>query len=206
MRSFLSGAVALAGMPMLAAAGTPGVTVEPPAPAHWVRQQHRNGVFSRLRGYSSSFSTSSAEYLLEADFGWGDGVEPFCKVTEQLPNSVAVPYPGADATPAVAQFDSMESRRDVVLSSGHLTKLYDDAAAFAYTARELAWKPKVWADEGEIVFEWIDGNHHAVVSVEGDGRIGYTFLVDGQFIPGNNDDALVHSMPEDLLEYLTASA
>lgn len=81
-----------------------------------------------------------------------------------------------------------------------------DAAQFYALVNDLAWSPDIWAEEGEIVFEWIDGDRHAVVSFEGDSRIGYTLLKDGEFVSGADDEARPDAVPTDLLDYLTASA
>ena len=76
-----------------------------------------------------------------------------------------------------------------------------DAAEFRKHLVDLAWKPDEWADEGEICFEWIAPDRHAIVSVEGDGEIGYSMLVDGKFVPGV-EAARPGRLPADLGPYL----
>ncbi|NTF17693.1 hypothetical protein G6L37_04720 [Agrobacterium rubi] len=77
-----------------------------------------------------------------------------------------------------------------------------DAAEFRKHLADLAWKPDEWADEGEICFEWIAPNRHAIVSIEGDGEIGYAMLVDGTFVSGE-EAAIPHRFPADLKSYLS---
>ena len=84
--------------------------------------------------------------------------------------------------------------------------LLEDAAEFYAKVKELAWVPDIWADDGEVAFEWIEGSKHAVVSIEGDGHLGYTLLINGRFVPGRSSAAAVSSLPRDLLDYLTADA
>lgn len=84
--------------------------------------------------------------------------------------------------------------------------LNGDARLFAKTLVDLPWQPDVWSGDGEVVFEWISDDRHAVVSIEGDGLLGYTLLRDGQFQSGQQNDALVTALPEDLKEYITTRA
>lgn len=81
-----------------------------------------------------------------------------------------------------------------------------DAQTFYELTRDLTWTPQIWNDDGEIVFEWIESDRHAVVSIEGDGTLGYAVLRDGQFLPGQQKNAPVGTMPIDLKEYLAATA
>ncbi|MER8374426.1 hypothetical protein [Mesorhizobium sp. M1406] len=62
--------------------------------------------------------------------------------------------------------------------------------------------PSVWADEGEIAFEWKWGDRHAILSLEEDGAIGYAMYSDGQFFPGG-EVATQEKLPQDLLNYLS---
>lgn len=206
MRSLISGAVALAGMPVMAATGSAGIASEAVQHPQWVRQQHRNGVILRARGFNSTFSTASADYAIDASFDCSGSVEPYCKVIDLSRNQVSAPIFVADATADPRSFDVVETRAEAPQTLLNSFSLFDDAAAFASAAKILPWKPQVWEDEGEIVFEWISGPRHAVVSIEGDGRIGYTMLVGDQFIAGSDSDAVVHSVPNDLLDYLAESA
>lgn len=59
----------------------------------------------------------------------------------------------------------------------------------------------VWAEEGEIAFEWKWGERHAILSIEEDGTIGYAMDRGGQFLPGS-EIAKLGALPGDLLEYL----
>lgn len=61
--------------------------------------------------------------------------------------------------------------------------------------------PKVWAEEGEIAFEWKWGKRHAILSIEEDGTIGYAMDHGGEFLPGS-EVASLDALPRDLLEYL----
>ena len=76
-----------------------------------------------------------------------------------------------------------------------------DAAEFRKHLVDLAWAPIEWADEGEICFEWIAPDRHAIVSIEGDGEIGYAMLVDGKFVSGEAT-AKTGRIPADLGRYL----
>lgn len=65
-------------------------------------------------------------------------------------------------------------------------------------------RPQVWTDGVcEVVFEWIGRRDHAVVSVEGDGVLGYTMRSAGQFIPGAHEQSPPSKVPADLREYLS---
>ncbi|MXN46041.1 hypothetical protein GR138_12655 [Shinella kummerowiae] len=92
------------------------------------------------------------------------------------------------------------------LENVHSLSLNKDALTFAGILRDLTWQPEVWADDSEVVFEWIGDGRHAVASIEGDGRIGYTLMIDGQFVSGADADASVTTLPADLKEYLTKTA
>lgn len=85
-----------------------------------------------------------------------------------------------------------------------MSELEADAAEFRRHLAVLAWKPNEWTDEGEICFEWIAPNRHAIVSIEGDGLIGYAMLVDGKFVPGA-ESARPGTFPDDLARYLTTA-
>lgn len=77
-----------------------------------------------------------------------------------------------------------------------------DAAEFRKHLIDLAWKPDEWANEGEICFEWIAPGRHAIVSIEGDGEIGYAMLVEGTFIAGE-ERAAASRFPSDLKLYVS---
>ena len=54
-----------------------------------------------------------------------------------------------------------------------------DAAAFYKVVREdlqLEWDPHVRISEEEILFEWIDGVTHAIVSIDGEVHMGMQCL------------------------------
>ncbi|WP_206520844.1 hypothetical protein, partial [Mesorhizobium sp. M7A.F.Ca.CA.004.11.2.1] len=61
--------------------------------------------------------------------------------------------------------------------------------------------PSVWADDGEIAFEWKWGERHAILSIEEDGTVGYAIYRGGQFSPGR-ERANLEVLPADLLDYL----
>lgn len=81
-----------------------------------------------------------------------------------------------------------------------------DAAAFYKVVREdlqLEWDPHVRISEEEILFEWIDGVTHAIVSIDGEGTYGYAMLSDeGTFCPGAVNNPPVNTMPDDLRIYI----
>jgi hypothetical protein len=82
--------------------------------------------------------------------------------------------------------------------------IFRDALEFAGSLPASVALPRVWFDECEVVFEWIEQGRHAVVSCEGDGIVGYTYRVDGMFKPGAIAHARPHSFPADLTDYLIA--
>lgn len=207
MRSLVSGAVALAGLPAVAASANPGITIEPPTNVSWVRQMRRNGVISDSRKIHSSFRVNAREYYLTAQLpGTGESGEVYCHITEVgagTDNSKTVHSGGA--TPKF-EYTTQSERQGSSTAAFPENPIIADAKLFAKAISGLSWKPKVWSDDGEIVFEWINNDRHAVVSVEGDGILGYALLLDGQFTSGNEVEASVRSIPSDLLEYIIASA
>lgn len=85
-----------------------------------------------------------------------------------------------------------------------MSEIEADAAEFRRHLTGLTWKPNEWADHGEICFEWIGPNRHAIVSIEGDGLIGYAMLVDESFVPGKYL-ARPDTFPDDLARYLSTA-
>lgn len=77
-----------------------------------------------------------------------------------------------------------------------------DAQIFRAQLADVAWLPAVHHEEGEVLFEWIGNGRHAVVSIEGDGRIGYAMLRGDRFVSGEVPDPPVTSLPHDLAAYL----
>ncbi|MCJ2098920.1 hypothetical protein [Methylobacterium sp. E-046] len=89
--------------------------------------------------------------------------------------------------------------------SNQLTgSIFRDALEFAGSVPPGVALPRVWFDECEVVFEWIEHARHAIVSCEGDGLVGYAYRVDGMFKPGAVVDARPRSFPADLSDYLIA--
>lgn len=118
------------------------------------------------------------------------------------PFRALVELPSGDDVCSLFTTDKLLAALQTV-NSADLSK---DALAFADTLRELPWQPEVWADESEVVFEWINDGQHAVVSIEGDGHLGYTMLINGQFRSGIDTEASVTHLPRDLQEYLNKQA
>ena len=110
---------------------------------------------------------------------------------------------GVVSVPAL-ESDSLVHRNSVAASEAKEpdVALYADASNFNYALKEVVWKPAVYVEDGEIVFEWIRDGKHAVVSVEGDGVLGYTMLVEGKFISGSTEMASTGAVPADLKAYL----
>jgi hypothetical protein len=77
-----------------------------------------------------------------------------------------------------------------------------DAATFIGLITHLEWQPNVWTDDAEIGIEWISSNKHAFVSIEGDGVLRYTYLVDGNYVSGQLDTPPVTTLPADLANYV----
>lgn len=121
------------------------------------------------------------------------------------------------ASPALTLLfgDSVETAIGEKVDLGHSLGAFDDevsadvlrdAQTFYEQIRHLTWTPQIWNDDGDIVFEWIENDRHAVVSIEGDGTLGYAVMRDGQFQPGQHKNAPVETTPIDLKEYLAATA
>jgi hypothetical protein len=76
-----------------------------------------------------------------------------------------------------------------------------EAAEFRALTVGLGWRPNEWNDVGEICFEWVSATHHAIVSIEGDGMIGYAMLRGDRFVAGS-EDCPPSRFPQDLAQYL----
>jgi hypothetical protein len=86
-----------------------------------------------------------------------------------------------------------------------VSALEADASAFRKLLAGLEWQPREWSDEDEICFEWISDERHAIVSIEGDGEIGYAMLVGGRFVAGA-EKGIPSCMPSDLASYIAGAA
>jgi hypothetical protein len=86
-----------------------------------------------------------------------------------------------------------------------VSQIESEAAEFRAHLSSLSWQPSEWSDEGEICFEWISSTRHAIVSIEGDGEIGYAMLIDGKFVAGG-EVCPPSRMPDDLARYLSEGA
>ncbi|HEV2502312.1 MAG TPA: hypothetical protein VGV39_04520 [Mesorhizobium sp.] len=104
----------------------------------------------------------------------------------------------------VAKWGGLNSEQAPLI---RLIKRYENEAAKTNAIGALAAMPEgvplptVWLGDGEIGFEWIGEEMHAVLSFEDDGSIGYTMLKGKQFVPGEFE-AEVNSFPSDLASYL----
>lgn len=84
-----------------------------------------------------------------------------------------------------------------------ITRCFVDAFEFLGALPVGIPAPAIWTDgECEVVFEWIGKRDHAIVSLEGDGFLGYTFREEGAFRPGECVSAVPSIMPGDLESYL----
>lgn len=135
------------------------------------------------------------------------------EVTGYILSSADTDQPASGVVNQVRQFASASSSSAVPVRAKTMVAQRDpqaeqmasDVRAFAQHLPEISWQPSIWTGDGEVVFEWIGDGKHAVVSLEGDGFIGYTMLLDGQFVSGEIDQASVLSFPDDLKEYLRSS-
>jgi hypothetical protein len=94
---------------------------------------------------------------------------------------------------------------DISATSDRLSGAASEALRFLAKLSADSPRPSIWTDsETEIVFEWIDGPRHAVVSFEGDGEFGYAIKADGLFVPGAFRGDPKGSLPADLSEYINA--
>jgi hypothetical protein len=90
-------------------------------------------------------------------------------------------------------------------STDRLSGAASEALHFLAKLSADSARPSIWTDsETEIVFEWINGPRHAVVSFEGDGEFGYAIKTDGRFVPGAFRGDPRGSIPADLLEHINA--
>lgn len=110
----------------------------------------------------------------------------------------------AEAKRILGLVDAVKSLWGTAPSDPATGSIFCDALEFAGSLPPGVLLPRVWFDEGEVGFEWIEHGRHAVVSIEGDGVLGYAYRVDGTFEPGAIAAAEPHSFPADLLAYLTA--
>jgi hypothetical protein len=93
--------------------------------------------------------------------------------------------------------------RDFETAHPSLSAQIADARTFVATLPSNIDAPQIWTDgEGEILFEWIKGNHHAAVSFEGDGEFGYALRLGSRFVPGTHNGRCGGMLPIDLLRYL----
>lgn len=78
-----------------------------------------------------------------------------------------------------------------------------EATIFKQLLSGLEWQPAISYQPDEVVFEWAANGRRAIASLEGDGFLAYTMLVDGRFVPGKEEAAKITSLPDDLHDYLT---
>lgn len=81
-----------------------------------------------------------------------------------------------------------------------LNNFLEDANKFQKIIPENLSFYHFWYGENEAAFEWITETRHAYISFDCDG-VGYTYKVNGEFVPGN-EDATCEKFPDDLLNYL----
>ncbi len=206
-----SSAVAIAAIPAVAATGVVAQPVEPNVATNWVRQLSRSGVQSSRGSYNTSFEINSSRYEIDGTIPCVER-SPSC-IVKYLGDSVGSNRyaKSADATPYFSFEDHISSAFDVACSTFDAVDDADasmiiDAMAFADVIDKVEWRPSVWKEGDEIVFEWISEGRHAVVSIEGDGTIAYTMLKEGQFVSGEAVGASVGSFPDDLQEYINSIA
>ncbi|MGN7713936.1 hypothetical protein [Agrobacterium radiobacter] len=206
MSSFLNAAVALAAAPALASTGSGSVPPETSVSINWVRQVARSGVQSTRGTYSTSFEINSAQYELESSVQLVSPANIICRVkcVSDVPTNDNLEA-SIDATPA-STFAYSDNKIVNDVSNVADIAMFDDALKFAGVISDIAWKPAVWSDEGEVVFEWINAGRHAIVSLEGDGTLGYTVLKDGKFVSGQVVGAPVTGVPHDLMDYLQTTS
>lgn len=212
--SWADGAAAAAStLPMLVSMSGAGVAAMPAAPSPsieakrtWLGQMVRAAIDEcDSARYSTSFKIDSTEYVLRGRVPFDVWQAPECQGSHQAYAHSASKFvlsAGPDFTPASLSFAREKTAAATVSAMDTLSQMVDDAAEFAAAIKFMPWQPSVWSDDGEIVFEWIEGHRHAVVSIEGDGRLGYTMRIGDQFVSGAVVDASVNKIPEDLLEYL----
>ncbi|WP_310301431.1 hypothetical protein [Rhizobium sp. BE258] len=171
----------------------------PSANVDWFRQANQDEVGTNLvHQYETSFEMNSAAYQATGRI-FQD------RTTEKISISAGEIIRVEDTPSATAKGRADAGGADFVLPADRDVQIRLDASAFAQHLKEISWRPNVWQGDDEVVFEWISGNKHAVVSVEGDGVIGYTMLVNGDFVSGAEEDPSVDHLPSDLRDYLIAA-
>jgi hypothetical protein len=102
-----------------------------------------------------------------------------------------------------ALLDRLSCLRGTSPTDPMMARCFADAFEFVGAMPLGIPRPALWTDrECEVVFEWIGQRDHAIVSLEGDGILGYAMRINGQFVPGSCRAAQASSFPEDLLKYL----
>ena len=205
----VSAGVAVAGsLPLLASAANPGAHDEAKqVDLRWAEALRSDSVgdFATVR-----FARTDVESASATAFRVPDVTTKYIAVPDKNGSgSVVTSHPsGASITFSFDdqhQVQSGAKARTVDAAELVIDRLFVDATEFGKHLKNLRWKPSVWSDESEVVFEWISGDRHAVVSIEGDGAIGYTMLRDGIFVSGEVEDPPVSIMPPDLREYLSVA-
>jgi hypothetical protein len=78
-----------------------------------------------------------------------------------------------------------------------------DARKFASALPLGLAVPRIWTDgDSEVVFEWIKGEKHAIVSFEGGGNFGYAMKRGDRFEPGVSPNDINVAVFDDLNDYL----
>ncbi len=172
----------------------------------WTQDAAVSGIKIGEYAHLKSFRANSQEFFVHGTVP-GSAWDYECIVFQSASNSVD----GRAGTVLNADFTQRPrfQREYVSMVRAVVTQPSDtivsDAVEFSKAIKGIEWQPSVWSDDGEIVFEWINDTKHAVVSIEGDGSIGYTMLFDGRFISGAFDDTNVHTIPVDLKDYLLSA-
>ncbi len=78
-----------------------------------------------------------------------------------------------------------------------------DAARFSFAIGKDVMSPAIWCADGEVAFEWITSDKHAIVSFDGDGTFGYAMRVSDSFEPGAIESGSPDLFPDDLRRYLS---
>jgi hypothetical protein len=90
-------------------------------------------------------------------------------------------------------------------ATGRTIKAVTDLAHLTRTLATKVEAPKIFAaEDGELCLEWISQNRRAVVTLVGDGELGYALLRNGRFEPGTDMPIGTHETDLSVLvTYLT---
>lgn len=172
----------------------------------WAHEVARDNRRSVEHTYMTSFDVNSSQFILCGTNGKPQ-IGDECLVFEVANNAIVdkiflSPQTVLSEKPLFQK--EVKSFLQAVCAQTH-DRVVENAYVFSQTVKNIEWRPSVWNEDDEIMFEWVKDDKHAVVSIEDDGTLNYAMLIDNQFIPGAIKGAVVAALPDDLSDYLVLS-